>query len=201
VARRSFASCDEVLARLSLSPAHLDAVVLAGGSSRIPYLQNAVTHYFGKPPLIDKAPENLVALGASGLAHAALGPPAKKTASSYSTQRKSERLPVSVQVSVDLGPYGKVESTVATDVSKGGMFIRLGMAVPLQTPLLVTLATGPNVWLTLPARVVHCTTAETSAAHNLPPGVGVQFLELAPEQRQKLEAWLGRAQPLFGVSR
>jgi molecular chaperone HscA len=48
-----------------LDPARIDGVVLVGGATRMPHLQRAVHDFFGKPPLKDLDPDQVVALGAA----------------------------------------------------------------------------------------------------------------------------------------
>jgi molecular chaperone HscA len=48
-----------------LSAANVDGVVLVGGATRMPHLQRAVEAYFGKAPLKDLDPDQVVALGAA----------------------------------------------------------------------------------------------------------------------------------------
>ena len=48
-----------------LGPRDLDGVVLVGGATRMPHLQRAVERFFGKPPLRDLDPDQVVALGAA----------------------------------------------------------------------------------------------------------------------------------------
>ncbi len=48
-----------------LEPRDIDGVVLVGGATRMPHLQRAVEHFFGKPPLKDLDPDQVVALGAA----------------------------------------------------------------------------------------------------------------------------------------
>ena len=50
-------------ARLDVSD--IDGVVLVGGATRMPHLQRAVQDFFGKPPLKDLDPDQVVALGAA----------------------------------------------------------------------------------------------------------------------------------------
>jgi molecular chaperone DnaK len=63
--RTTFGICDEVLARVNLRTRDIQAVFLAGGSTRIPLLHNMVSQYFGKRMRQDLNPEHVVALGAS----------------------------------------------------------------------------------------------------------------------------------------
>jgi molecular chaperone HscA len=48
-----------------LETAQVDGVVLVGGATRMPHLQRAVEAFFGKPPLKDLDPDQVVALGAA----------------------------------------------------------------------------------------------------------------------------------------
>jgi len=48
-----------------LAPADIDGVVLVGGATRMPHLQRAVEAFFGKTPLKDLDPDQVVALGAA----------------------------------------------------------------------------------------------------------------------------------------
>jgi len=48
-----------------LKPGDIDGVVLVGGATRMPSLQRAVEGFFGKPPLKDLDPDQVVALGAA----------------------------------------------------------------------------------------------------------------------------------------
>lgn len=59
--------------RAGLSPATVDQVVLVGGSSRIPLVEHLVTVGFGRPPALDRQPQENVALGAALLGAARMG--------------------------------------------------------------------------------------------------------------------------------
>jgi molecular chaperone DnaK len=47
---RTFAICDRVLAEKSLSPSDIAEVILVGGQSRMPLVQQQIQAHFGKPP-------------------------------------------------------------------------------------------------------------------------------------------------------
>jgi len=56
-----------------LKPADVDGVVLVGGATRMPHLQRAVEAFFGRPPLKDLDPDEVVAVGAAIQANALAG--------------------------------------------------------------------------------------------------------------------------------
>ena len=56
-----------------LAPAQVDGVVLVGGATRMPHLQRAVAAFFGREPLVNLDPEQVVALGAAIQANALAG--------------------------------------------------------------------------------------------------------------------------------
>ena len=56
-----------------LKPADVDGVVLVGGATRMPHLRRAVESFFGRPPLKDLDPDQVVAIGAAIQANALAG--------------------------------------------------------------------------------------------------------------------------------
>ncbi len=63
--RRTFLICDEVLSQASVKARDVQAVFLAGGSTRLPGLRGYIESYFGKRPRFDLDPMQVVSLGAS----------------------------------------------------------------------------------------------------------------------------------------
>ena len=63
--RRTFVTCDEVLAQAGLKARDMQAIFLAGGSTRLPGLNAYIESYFGKRPRTDLNPMQVVGLGAS----------------------------------------------------------------------------------------------------------------------------------------
>lgn len=59
---------ERALRSAQLTPADLDAVLLVGGSSRIPLVSRMVTDAIGRPTVVDTHPKYAVALGAAALA-------------------------------------------------------------------------------------------------------------------------------------
>ena len=63
--QRSIAPCRQALADAHLNPSDIDEVLLVGGSTRIPYVQELVKNFFGKEPNKSVNPDEVVAIGAS----------------------------------------------------------------------------------------------------------------------------------------
>jgi molecular chaperone DnaK len=63
--RRTFVVCDEVLAQAGVKARDMEAIFLAGGSTRLPGLSGYIESYFGKRPRSDLDPLQVVGLGAS----------------------------------------------------------------------------------------------------------------------------------------
>lgn len=61
--RRSFSSCDDALSQAGLRAGDLRAVLLAGGTTRLPMIQRAVEGYFGRTGLVQFDPTEVVAIG------------------------------------------------------------------------------------------------------------------------------------------
>ncbi len=62
---RTLALCRGVLEDARLTPSGVQGVVLVGGSTRIPLVRRKVAELFGKEPLADIDPDEVVALGAA----------------------------------------------------------------------------------------------------------------------------------------
>ena len=69
VSRRTLSVCEQVLRDAKLSAADLDEVILVGGSTRMPAIQQVVAEFFAKEPLCRLNPDEVVALGAAQTAH------------------------------------------------------------------------------------------------------------------------------------
>lgn len=57
--------CKDVLEKTKLSVSDIDEIILVGGSTRIPAIQNAVEKFFGKKPSKGVNPDEVVAMGAA----------------------------------------------------------------------------------------------------------------------------------------
>ena len=65
IIERTLAPCRRVLRDAGLTPADIDAVVLVGGSTRMPRVRAKVTGFFQREPLADIDPDKVVAIGAA----------------------------------------------------------------------------------------------------------------------------------------
>lgn len=62
---KTLKSCRAALKDANLDAAQIDTVVMVGGSTRIPYVKNTVSSFFGKPVHDEVNPDEVVALGAA----------------------------------------------------------------------------------------------------------------------------------------
>jgi len=65
ILRSTLAPCERALKNAKLSPSQIDEVVLVGGSTRIPKIQQIVRDMFGKEPNRSVNPDEVVAIGAA----------------------------------------------------------------------------------------------------------------------------------------
>lgn len=66
---RTMETCERVCADAKMAPTELDHVLLVGGMTRMPLVQNRVSDYFGKQPSKQVNPDEAVAVGAAMFAH------------------------------------------------------------------------------------------------------------------------------------
>lgn len=62
---RTIKPCESALKNAGLKPSDIDEIILVGGSTRIPAIQDAVKKFFGKEPSKGVNPDEVVALGAA----------------------------------------------------------------------------------------------------------------------------------------
>ncbi|TMQ18519.1 MAG: Hsp70 family protein, partial [Deltaproteobacteria bacterium] len=62
---RTFPVCSEALALANVAIDRIADVILVGGSTKIPYVRDQVSKFFGKAPRTDVSPEDAVAAGAA----------------------------------------------------------------------------------------------------------------------------------------
>merc|ERR1711916_308529 len=65
IVERTIEPCRSALKNAGLSTSDIDEVILVGGSTRIPVIQNAVKNFFGKEPSKGVNPDEVVAIGAA----------------------------------------------------------------------------------------------------------------------------------------
>jgi molecular chaperone DnaK len=63
--KRTIAPCEKAMKAAGLSKSDIDEVILVGGSTRIPAVQEAVEKFFGKKPSKGVNPDEVVAVGAA----------------------------------------------------------------------------------------------------------------------------------------
>lgn len=63
--QRTIAPCESALKKAGLTVKDIDEIILVGGSTRIPAIQDAVKKYFGKEPSKGVNPDEVVAIGAA----------------------------------------------------------------------------------------------------------------------------------------
>ena len=65
IVERTIAPCRSALKNAGLSTSDIDEIILVGGSTRIPVIQDAVERFFGKAPSKGVNPDEVVAVGAA----------------------------------------------------------------------------------------------------------------------------------------
>lgn len=65
VVDQSIRTCEEALQVAGLQSAEIDHLVLVGGSTRIPLVQQRVKQFFGRRPVLDINPDEVVSVGAA----------------------------------------------------------------------------------------------------------------------------------------
>ena len=63
--KRTIAPCEKAMKAAGLSKSDIDEIILVGGSTRIPAVQEAVEKFFGKAPSKGVNPDEVVAIGAA----------------------------------------------------------------------------------------------------------------------------------------
>ena len=69
IVERSLACCGRAIENAHLKEEDIDAIVLVGGTTKIPYIQKRVGEFFGKDPFLGIETELVIAMGAAILGH------------------------------------------------------------------------------------------------------------------------------------
>ena len=71
---RTITTCDRIFAEAGTSKTQVDEILLVGGQSRMPLVQQRVTEFIGKPPSKGVHPDEAVGIGAAIMANSLAGP-------------------------------------------------------------------------------------------------------------------------------
>jgi len=66
---RTISTCEQIFSEANMKPEAIDEVLLVGGQSRMPLVQQSVRTYFGREPCKGVHPDEAVAVGAAIMAH------------------------------------------------------------------------------------------------------------------------------------
>ena len=69
IIQRTFNICESAIENAHVNTKDIDAVILVGGSTKIPYVQERVTQFFGQPPYFGIESVLVISMGASILGH------------------------------------------------------------------------------------------------------------------------------------
>ncbi|MED5371936.1 MAG: Hsp70 family protein [Myxococcota bacterium] len=71
--KRTIQTCERIIGEAGCQVKDIDEMLLVGGQSRMPLVQNQVTDFIGKPPSKGVNPDEAVAIGAAMMAHSLAG--------------------------------------------------------------------------------------------------------------------------------
>lgn len=139
----SVVALQRTLRSARVSADDLDAVLLVGGSSRIPLVAEMVTEALGRPVAVDTHPKYAVALGAAALAahvEAARAEPARQTVKA-AAHRSAHRSALCVGVSDGDGPRARPMAPLSV---RSQLLVLAGHASHLDAPRSTTLELGSS---------------------------------------------------------
>lgn len=133
---------------------------------------------------------------ATGVAQPALKPESSSPPAPYTgPERRSPR--VKLETEVELEGESNFYTGFTEDISEGGLFLATYGLLPIGTviDLEFTLPTGHLV--STPAEVRWLRDLRDLDTEGMSPGMGLQFLELAPSDKAEIRAFIQARAPLF----
>ncbi len=198
LARRTFVVCDDVIARAGLQLGDIDEVFLAGGTTRMPSIQKAIAHYFGKEPKVSDSPDHLVAIGTAVIAEELAAPTAVPEPVAGVERRRDLRRKTSLRVRVGFKDLAEFQTLFAHDISEGGTFVAMAKPPKPGTELLLRIEIGDQEDLEIHARVVRRVLSSREEGIS---GMGVEFADIGADEKTTLQDLLERTAQLFGPAR
>ncbi len=102
------------------------------------------------------------------------------------SERRSQRYPSHNPLQLRCRTWGEFVETYASDVCRGGMFIRTDDAPEVLSSIELRLILPEGTEVSLGARVVHVVTTEQADATGRPAGIGVEFVHTDAEQKRQI---------------
>ena len=178
----TISATDRALRTANTTPEQLSAIVLVGGSSRIPLVSHLLQEHFGTPTALDTHPKHDIALGA-----VRYHPSGPATAGPVPSAPTAEGPVQTAPTPTPPGPRAETAATAQSRLSPQEQARRSGQAVPLP-PTAAPSGTGPAAPLSPSSRPA---TSPTAAG----PPAGAAPLPAAPGAAAPATAAVGTAPP------
>jgi uncharacterized protein (TIGR02266 family) len=102
---------------------------------------------------------------------------------------------IALEVEVDLQSEHNFYTGFTQNISAGGLFVSTASVMHLGDTALLRLTLPGNV--RVEAHAVVRWVREQTVSRGMPPGMGMQFLDLTPEARQAIEAFVNQRETIF----
>jgi uncharacterized protein (TIGR02266 family) len=102
------------------------------------------------------------------------------------SERRSQRYPSHRPLQIRCESWTEFVETYASDICRGGMFIRCEEAPEVLSEVELKLSLPDRVEVSLLARVVHVVPVDIATQTNRIPGMGVEFIHASPEQKRQI---------------
>lgn len=106
--------------------------------------------------------------------------------------RAAPRLPADLPVRYGAAE-GRLDPGRTADINGGGLYLCGGPLFPVHTEIRFAVALAPGVEVSGRGRVAWVNHPEWNKKTSLPPGMGIQFLQLEGEGEARLRQWLAAA--------